>query len=70
MNVRFQESEAPASEVEEPIKSSGDRTALFVAAGVLAACDGLVLYGVLDRGEDDAKPTWLGDGTRACRGWW
>ncbi|WP_367320760.1 hypothetical protein [Streptomyces sp. HUAS ZL42] len=35
---------------------SADRAGLVVAAAVLAVCGGLVLYGVFDTGQADAKP--------------
>ncbi len=40
---------------EKPGKPTGDRTALLIAGAALAACAGLVLYGVLDPGEDGGK---------------
>lgn len=51
-----QESEAAETEKESPKKSSGDRAGLLTAGVVLAVCGGLVLYGVLDSGEDEKKP--------------
>lgn len=52
----IQESEAAETDTESPKKSSGDRAGLLAAGVVLAACGGLVLYGVLDSGEDEKKP--------------
>ena len=37
-------------------RRSADRAGLAAAGAVLAACGGLVLYGVLDAGEGDNKP--------------
>lgn len=37
-------------------KRTGDRTGLLMAGAVLAACGGLVLYGVLDPGKSDGTP--------------
>lgn len=59
MSAETQEPEAaPEAEVEISRKSTGDRTALLIAGAALAACGGLVLYGVLDmgRGDDGEKP--------------
>lgn len=62
MSTRTQESEAVEpdeaveSDIEKPSRTTGDRTGLLIAGAVLAACGGLVLYGVLDAGEDDKKP--------------
>ncbi|MER6633450.1 hypothetical protein ABT301_35440 [Streptomyces sp. NPDC000987] len=45
------------SEPADTVRSNRpDRTGLLIAGGVLAACGGLVLYGVLDAGRSDSKP--------------
>jgi hypothetical protein len=56
MSVETQESEAAESDTEKAGKPTGDRTALLIAGAALAACGGLVLYGVFDTGKDDGKP--------------
>ncbi|ELS55934.1 hypothetical protein STVIR_3279 [Streptomyces viridochromogenes Tue57] len=53
---KTQEPEAAETDVEIPNKPSGDRAALLAGGVALAACGGLVLYGVLDSGESDRKP--------------
>lgn len=43
-------------ESETAGKPSGDRLGLAIGGALLAACAGLVLYGVLGIGQDDGKP--------------
>lgn len=56
MPEKTQESVAAEADNENPKKSSGDRAGLLAAGVALAACGGLVLYGVLDSGEHEKKP--------------
>ncbi|MET9971181.1 hypothetical protein ABZZ80_36110 [Streptomyces sp. NPDC006356] len=51
-----QESEAAETVTESPKKPSGDRAGLLAVSVALAACGGLVLYGVLEPGEGEEKP--------------
>jgi hypothetical protein len=46
------------SEADTPARNRPDRTGLFIGAALLAACGGLVLYGVLGTGTGDepSKP--------------
>ncbi|MGR6969977.1 hypothetical protein ACU639_10235 [Streptomyces cynarae] len=43
-------------ESETAGKQSGDRLGLVIGGALLAACAGLVLYGVLGTGKDDSTP--------------
>ncbi|MGW0916529.1 hypothetical protein ACWD1Z_33085 [Streptomyces sp. NPDC002784] len=45
-----------AGESAEPRRPRSDRAGLLIAGAALAACTGLVLYGVLDNGQDDTPP--------------
>ncbi|MFE9438025.1 hypothetical protein ACFYO2_03235 [Streptomyces sp. NPDC006602] len=56
MSTKTQELEAAETDIEKLRKPTGDHTALLIAGAALAACGGLVLYGVLNPGEGDKKP--------------
>jgi hypothetical protein len=56
VSTKTQELEAAETDIEKPRKPTGDRTALLIAGAALAACGGLVLYGVLNSGDGDKKP--------------
>ncbi|MEV0171193.1 hypothetical protein AB0I00_08705 [Streptomyces sp. NPDC050803] len=59
MSTKTQESDTLESDAPESGKKegpSGDRSALLIAGVALSVCGGLVLYGVLQSGEDDEKP--------------
>ena len=43
-------------ESETAGKPTGDRLGLVIGGALLAACAGLVLYGVLGTGKDDSTP--------------
>ncbi|MFE6360216.1 hypothetical protein ACFVP3_09460 [Streptomyces sp. NPDC057806] len=45
-----------AGESGEPRRSRSDRAGLLIAGAALAACTGLVLYGVLGNAQDDTPP--------------
>ncbi|MGW1800832.1 hypothetical protein ACWCQN_34055 [Streptomyces sp. NPDC001984] len=53
---RNSETAAEADPADRPGSKRPDRAGLFIAAAVLAACGGLVLYGVLGTDGDDSKP--------------
>jgi len=51
-----EESEESDSEAAKSRNRRPDRAGLLIAGAVLAACAGLVLYGVMDSGEPGSKP--------------
>ncbi|MGC9535417.1 hypothetical protein [Streptomyces sp. UG1] len=56
METDTEGSDAEGSDTKGSKKPSGDRAGLLAAGVALAVCGGLVLYGVLDPGEDESKP--------------